>query len=256
MNTRALQYLERDVLRNIVAFKMLTTHDDRRCVYISSEFGEAVMVLLEPQVFAYDRAHYPDADSICVISSDHPSLTNQLLSQLEQDQKVVFKLNSDADALEVQKQFRIQRVTSFLSYTDIKPNFPDKYVQISTRPSAQMFEWLATEGHTRDWLEPLFAANHAFCCELFNAKEQLESVCFAFENHKTIWEIGGVFTPEALRGRGLASRVVQTAIAELQQREKRIRYQVWEQNQASIRLAQHLKLELFLTITHFMTYGV
>ena len=252
MNTRALEYLERDPFKNIVAVKMLTIHDDVRCVYVSSEFGEAVMVLLEPQVFAYDREHYPDADAICVISSDHPSLTNELLAQLEKNQKVVFKLNSDSDVFEVQKQFRIEKVTSFLSYTDTQAYARDLGVQINSNPSVQMLEWIELNGHSRNWLESLLAQNRAICCEL-NDEHKLESVCFAFENHKTIWEIGGVFTPQPSRGRGLASRVVRTAIAELQYREKRIRYQVWEQNQASIRLAQYLKLELFLTVTHFVS---
>ena len=251
MQARALDYLERDVLRNIVALKMLTAHDDVRCFHHSNQVGEAVMVLLEPQVFAYDREHYPDADCIAIISSDHPSLTRELLAHLEKDQLVVFKLNSEADVTEVQKQFRVRKIRSFLSYTDTKPSVCDNDVLISSKASVQMLEWIATEGHARDWLEPLLADNLAFCCELYNRHQQLESVCFAFENHNTIWEIGGVFTPQASRGQGLATRTVRAAVAELQKRDKRSRFQVQENNLASIRVAQNADLELFLTITHW-----
>ena len=134
------------------------------------------MVLLEPQVFAYDREHYPDADAICVISSDHPSLTNELLAQLEKNQKVVFKLNSDSDVFEVQKQFRIEKVTSFLSYTDTQAYARDLGVQVNSNPSVQMLEWIELNGHSRNWLESLLAQNRAFCCEL-NVEHKLESVC-------------------------------------------------------------------------------
>ena len=98
MQARALDYLERDMLRNIVALKMLTAHDDVRCFHHSNQVGEAVMVLLEPQVFAYDCEHYPDADCIAIISSDHPSLTREPLAHLEKVRLVVFKLNSEAVA--------------------------------------------------------------------------------------------------------------------------------------------------------------
>jgi RimJ/RimL family protein N-acetyltransferase len=251
VKSRALQYLERDVLHNIVALKMLNTHDGVRCFHQANENGEAVMILLEPGAFAYDREHYPNADSICIIASDHPNLTNTLLENLDHKQKVVFKLSSDADALEVQKRFDVQRITSFLSFTDNTSYSSDPNVHTSTKPSEMMLEWIATQGHTRDWLKPMLAKNRAFCCELYDASQELESVCFAFENYGDVWEIGGVYTPKESRGKGLATRTACTAIAELQKRKKRSRYQVQEQNSASIRVARQAKLELFLTITHW-----
>ncbi len=238
-------------MQNIVALKMLTAHDGARCFYRSNTFGEAAMILLEPSAFAYDREHYPNADCICIVSSDHPILTAWLLEELDAKQKVVFKLKSDTDALEVQKRFDIKPITSFLSFTDIRPYSSDSHVCISTKPSQKFFEFIATQGHTQDWLEPLLDDGWAFCCELFNDDQKLESVCFAFENYGSLWEIGGVYTPPASRGRGLASRTVCAAVGELQKGGKRSRYQVHQENSVSIRVAQRAQLELFLTITHW-----
>ncbi len=251
MNQQVLQYLERDLLRNIVALKMLNATADAQRFYRSDTFGEAAMIVLEPQAFSYDREHYPNADCICIVSSDHPTLTADLLEELDSNQKVVFKLNSETDALEVQKRFDVKRLTSFLSFTDTKPYSSDSHVCIGTKPSQKFFEFIATEGHTRDWLEALLDDGQAFCCELFDNDQLLESVCFAFENYGSLWEIGGVYTPPASRGRGLASKTVCAAIGELQKRGQRSRYQVHQENSASIRVAQRVQLELFLTITHW-----
>jgi RimJ/RimL family protein N-acetyltransferase len=237
-------------MQNIVALKMLNAHGGAQRFYCNT-LGEAAMILLEPQAFSYDREHYPNADCICIISSDHPALTAKLIEEINVQQKVVFKLNSEADALEVQKRFDVQYVTSFLSFTDIRPYSKDVDVHISTEPSPEFFDWIATQGHTRGWLEPLLEENRAFCCELFNDAQMLESVCFAFENYGQLWEIGGVYTPPASRGRGLATRTVCAAIAQLQTRDKRSRYQVLQENSTSIRVAERAKLELFLTITHW-----
>jgi GNAT superfamily N-acetyltransferase len=251
MSARVLNYLERDVMHNIVALKMLQAHVGAKCFYKSNYTGEAAMILLEPTAFAYDQQHYPNADCICIISSDNPTVTALLLEELDPKQKVVFKLNSQTDALEVQKRFDVKRVTSFLSFTDTKLYPSDDAVQISTEPSPEFFDWIASEGHTRDWLEPMLVDGRAFCCELFSKAHKLESVCFAFENYGQLWEVGGVYTPPATRGRGLATRTVCAAIAELQKRGKRSRYQVHQKNSASIRVANRAQLELFLTITHW-----
>jgi RimJ/RimL family protein N-acetyltransferase len=251
LNQQVLKYLERDVLQNIVSLKMLNAHEGARSFYRANKLGEAAMIVLEPQTFLYDREHYPNADWICIISSDHPTLTAALLEEFDPQQKVVFKLNSESDAIEVQKLFDVKRVTSFLSFTDTRQNSSDEAAQISTKPSEEFFEFIANEGHTRVWLEQMLDAGLAFCCELFDSAQKLESVCFAFENYGSLWEIGGVFTPPAFRGRGLASKTVCAAIAELQKRGKRSRYQVHEENSASIRVAKRANLELFLTITHW-----
>jgi len=61
-----------------------------------------------------------------------------------------------------------------------------------------------------------------------------------------------VVAPVEFRGRGHASRVVRTALAELARRRLTPRYQVDRNNTPSIRLAESVGLQRFLTITHFL----
>ena len=79
-------------------------------------------------------------------------------------------------------------------------------------------------------------------------------MCLAFQNHRQVWEVGGVVTPAQHRGKGFASRVVRSALAELQRRGLAARYQVNEDKLPSIRLAQSLGLRQFLQLTHFRTW--
>lgn len=238
-------------MQNIVSLKMLKAHGGAKSFYRANNYGEAVLIVLKPDAFAYDREHYPDADCICIISSDHPALTAELLGEIDAKQKVVFKLKSETDALEIQKRFEVKRLTSFLSFTDARPYPNENAVQISTKPSLEFFDWIARESHARDWLEPMLNDGRAFCGDLYDNTLKLESVCFAFENYGQLWEIGGVHTPPASRGRGFATSTVCATIAELQRRGKRSRYQVQEQNINSIWFAERAELEFFLTITHW-----
>jgi RimJ/RimL family protein N-acetyltransferase len=251
---RVVAYLERNPLHNIVGLKMLHAHGAKtQTVLASSELGSAALILLPTHAFSYDLEHYPHADGVVLISSDAPELTRALLPHVPAGKSMVFKLASHADALEVARVFAVQRVTSFLSFTDTRPFTADPEVQISQHASAQMLEGYAMRGYTQDWLEPLLHSDHAFCCTLKN--DPLWSVCLAFENFGRVWEIGGVYTPPAARGQGLAKRVVHSAVAELQKRNLQARYQVEEDNLASIAVAKGLQLELFLTITHYIARG-
>ncbi len=250
MIERGLAYLERDVLRNIVPLKMLRSHPEAcRVQMISSDDGEGVLIELNPKAFAYDREHYAHADGIILVSSDHSRITNLLLAALPHDNRWVFKLQSEADALELQDRFQVRHVNAFWSFTDTKPLSPGKDARVTLEPTREMFRLYAERDYGRQWLESLINVGKAFCCELGDA----QSVCLAFENTDNIWEVGGVYTPEPLRGRGLAARVVSACIAELQTRGLRTRYQVEESNPASIAVARKIGLEHFLTVTHFET---
>ena len=110
-----------------------------------------------------------------------------------------------------------------------------------------------SQGHPRDWLLPLMASGRAFACVL-ELDGEPRSACLAFENHRQIWEVGGVVTPTPHRGQGFAARVVRTALAELQRRKLVARYQVNEDNLPSIRLATSVGLRQFLQLTHFRTW--
>ncbi len=202
-----------------------------------------------------ERQPLRKSSSAALISSDHPRLTRRLLSAVPACGNVVFKLASDDDRNIVGERFPISRATSFLSFTgDEHASFvADSEVAVSTLASDAALRLFESQGHPRDWLLPLLASDRAFACVLEQDRE-LRSACIAFENHRQIWEVGGVVTPTPLRGQGFAVRVVRTALAELQSRKLVARYQVNEDNLPSIRLATSVGLQQFLQLTHFRTW--
>lgn len=119
-----------------------------------------------------------------------------------------------------------------------------------TYPAARFVALFAAQDHARDWLAPMLADGRAFACEA-GPTASPRAVCFAYENWSRVWEIGGVFTPEAARRQGHGARTVRAVLGELGRRGHFPRYQVHERNLASIRLAQAAGLRPFLHLTHY-----
>ncbi len=248
-----VEALEREPLRNIVLLKHLEAFPEHTTVHRVERHGAAAtMVLLEVAASAYDRRTYPTARYAALISSDGAALTRELIQSVPRQVGVVFKLTSDADRDAVAHDFpRLQRTTAVLSFTGGTGFARDDSVRIVTAPSEAVFAYFGSQKHGRDWLEPLLRSNRAFVC-VTGPDEQPYAVCFAFENYRTVWEIGGLYTPPESRGRGYAARIVRTALAELAARGLLPRYQVHDDNIASIRLAESIGLTRFLEITHFL----
>jgi predicted GNAT family acetyltransferase len=250
--TGAIERLERDPLRNIVLLKHLEAYGAHCQVHqVADASGEATLVLLETAASAYDRRTYPSATYVAFISSDHPDLTRQLLACVPDHVGVVFKLGSDADCDVVASRMPVTQTTRVLSFTSASLFHADASARVTQAPADSVLELFETEKHARSWLLPLLQADTAFACALEH-DGHAAAVCFAFENYKRVWEIGGVVTPVALRGRGLASRVVRTALAEIDRRGLIPRYQAHDDNIASIALAKSIRLQHFLTITHLL----
>lgn len=248
-----IEALERDPLRNIVLLKHLEAFPDHTTLHRVERGGQAAtLVLLDVAASAYDRRTYPSARHAALISSDDPGLTREALAAVPRGDGVVFKLSSEHDHAVVAGEFApLQRTTSVLSFTAASSYGPDARVRVSTTPTDAMYAAFGSQKHDKAWLEPLLQSGRAFTCAIERDGAPL-SVCFAFENHKRIWEIGGVCTPADARGRGYASSVVRTALAELAGRGLVARYQVHDDNVPSIRLAEAIGLRRFLEITHFL----
>ena len=248
--------LEREPLRNIVLLKHVEAFRDHvSVVQLSTGRHAATLVLLDAGASAYDRETYPEASFAALIASDDPELTRKLIASVPRQCHVVFKLCEAADQEVVAEHFPISRATSFLSFTTGEPAAftADANVSITESASDAMLELFESQGHPREWLCPLLSSGRAFACVLEQDKKP-RSVCFAFENHGRIWEVGGVVTPPQHRGRGHAARVVRRSLAELQRRGLVPRYQVNEDNLPSIRLATSVGLRQFLQLTHFRTW--
>jgi RimJ/RimL family protein N-acetyltransferase len=253
--TEAVARLEHEPLRNIVLLKHIEAFRDHVSVaQLSAGPNSATLVLLDTSASAYDRETYPEAAFAALLSSDDPDLTRRLVGSLPRQRHVVFKLANDADRDVVAEHFPLSRATSFLSFTAGEPAgfSTDENVSITTSASDTMLDLFESQGHSREWLCPLLSSGHAFTCVL--EQDQPRSVCLAFQNHRQIWEVGGVVTPAQHRGQGLASRVVRTALAELHRHGLVPRYQVNEDNLPSIRLATSIGLRQFLQLTHFRTW--
>lgn len=244
--------LARDPLRNIVLLKHLEAYPDHTQVHhMSDGVAIATLVLLETAASAYDRDAYPETTYAALISSDAPALTLHLLDAIPDDAAVVFKVAGDADGAVIAARFAVRQTAEFWSFTSPAPFEGDAEVALTRSPPDAAFDLFAAQGHARDWLAPLLAGDRAFACTIGPAEKPL-AVCFAYENYRNIWEIGGVVAPPEFRGRGFAARVVRTALAELSRRRRTPRYQADRNNTPSIRLAESVGLQRFLAITHFL----
>lgn len=248
--------LERRPLRNIVLLKHIEAFREHVSVaQVCDGPDTATLVLLDTTGSPYDRETYPQAALAALISSDHPCLTRRLLGSVPAERTIVFKLASDGDRDVVGERFPLSRATSFFSFTggERAAYVADEQVPVSTSVSDSVLRLFESQEHPRDWLLPLMASGRAFACAL-EIDGEPRSACLAFENHRQIWEVGGVVTPTPHRGQGFAARVVRTALAELQRRRLVARYQVNEDNLPSIRLATSVGLRQFLQLTHFRTW--
>jgi ribosomal protein S18 acetylase RimI-like enzyme len=243
--------LARDPLRNIVLLKQLLAYPEHVEVHrVCGAEGAATLVALETSVSPYDRQAYPKAAVAVFISSDHPRLTALLMAHVPRGVGVVFKLSRGADLAAIEPCFAVTRRTAFVSFTRAAGGERDPGVRVTSTPSDSAFELFAAQGHERAWLEPLLRDGKAFACVLARDGDA-QSACIAFENYGPVWEVGGVVTGPSHRRKGLGLRVVRTALAELAARGLAPRYQVEEDNAASIRLARSVGLGPFLTIVHY-----
>ena len=247
-----IERLGADPLGNVVLLKHLQAFPRHtRAFQCVSPAGAATLVLLDTAASDYDRKTYPAAAHAALIRSDDAALTEALLSEIPRLGGIVFKLSSTAERDIVQSRYPLTRKTSFLSFTspEFSPACDD--VTIADGATDAMYALFRTQDHARDWLSPLLANGQAFTCAIGSGGEPL-SVCFAFQSHGSVWEIGGVVTRPDRRGHGLGSRVVGAVLAELARRGLKARYQVHEDNIASIRLAGALGMKPLLRLTHYL----
>lgn len=247
----AIDELARDPLRHVVLLKHLLAYPDHVRVHrVADGVGAATLVLLDVSASPYDRETYPKAAVAAFISSDHPALTAALLAQVPHGVGTVFKLSRETDLVAVQSQFAVERRTAFVSFTSMDAMTSAAGVRITREPDDATLALFAAQGHAPSWLWPLLRSGRAFASVLERDGDTL-SACIAFEICGRVWEVGGVVTAPSHRRRGLAARVVRTALAELTARALIPRYQVEAQNEASIGLAGAVGLAPFLTIVHY-----
>ncbi len=251
----AEERLARDPLRNIVLLKHLQAYPGHaRLHHVADGARDGFLVVLDAAATSWDRRTYPAARFVVLVASDGPDLTRALLGHVPRGTGLVFKLDGEADREAVAETVALERRMQILSFTappaELAGLAADPDVRIGPVPGEAAFALFAAQDHARDWLAPMLADGRAFACVAGPAASPL-AVCFAYENWSRVWEIGGVFTPEAARRQGHGARAVRATLGELGRRGHFPRYQVHERNLASIRLAQAAGLRPFLHLTHY-----
>ncbi|WP_405113398.1 GNAT family N-acetyltransferase [Paenibacillus sp. FSL K6-1217] len=247
--------LRRNPLKNVTLLKMLTAyHAQIDSVLIEQQEEWGVLLLMPAATFAYDHRTYPEADTVVLMDYSSPEVFPALLKLLPKDAKLVFKLQEDAYRQALEPYFTLRRVRSLYSYSSAEGQrfSADEACVVSETIDERLLPlWMANDYSLEEITQ--YFADGAFAVSLFEGDTPL-STCMVYRNEERIWEIGGVHTAEAARQRGLAQRVVRTAVYHTLQRGYIPRYQVLENNFASIRLAESIGLTRAVTLEHWVNY--
>lgn len=251
---RIAALLERDAFRNVVLLKTMNLHAHRvRVFYFECAGKEAALLLLPTEASLFDARGYPQTEYVVMIYVTHPNMLKQVMTHIPQDCSVVFKLCDDFVREALAEQWKIRRTAAYVSYTTSASQMfaPDPQVVRSTQMPQECFELLNEAGHPRAEVLEIFANGEAAAFTLWNDNKP-SAVCFTFQNYQAIHEIGGLYTLPAERRKGLARRLVTTALADLTLRGKTPRYVVHESNHASAQLAKSLGLHPVVTMEHWL----
>lgn len=247
-----LSYLREQPLRNITLLKMVTYFSQvMHCHYLERPEGRGVLLLLPAEAYAYDHRTYPEAEFIVFLEYSSPGMFAHLLPLLPKDSRLVFKLQDESYHRALSEHYELTKARGYITYT------APANLHLAPAPEAVLGE---LPDHR---LLPLWEGNHyslqeiqdyfdsgAFSVSIFEGETPL-TTCLAFCNEDHVWEIGAVYTASSARGRGLAHKVVQTALYHLLREDRIPRYHVLESNHASIGLAGSVGLVPFVTLVHW-----
>lgn len=250
---RALTFLNRDPLKNIVPLKMLHAYGNTIRCYYTDRPTAGVLLLLPTQASPFDRQTYPSSRFIVLLSTTDIAVTEALLPHVPKDCRLVFKLMDTHDRAAVEEQFHLRRITAYLSYTcpPTRQFARSPLVRLANTVDTKCQELYTTWGYSLEEVQPYFASEQALSFALYQDDTPL-SACFAFLDFANIWEIGGVYTAPNERRKGYAHTLVETTLHVLLAQQRLPRYQVHESNLPSIHLAKALGLHQFLTTEHFL----
>jgi RimJ/RimL family protein N-acetyltransferase len=251
---QVIAFLRHDVLRNIVLLKMLHTYAEAiQCYYVETDSGAGVLLMLPTKVSPFDAQTYPSSEYVVLLSTTTSPMVQALLPHVPTNCPLVFKFLDLHDRVEVERQFSLKRKTAYLSFTCVpESRFSDSTeVVVSDRVDERYLDLYEEQGYQLDEVQAYFATGQALSFALYQNNLPL-STCFAYLNFEPVWEIGGVYTLPSERQKGYAGQVVETALHTLAQNKRIPRYQVHEDNHASIRLAERLGLCKFVTVEHYV----
>jgi GNAT superfamily N-acetyltransferase len=255
----ALAFLRRDPFRHIMLLKYWQAFAaDTDVRYLRDGTRAGVSLRIPTAASPYDRAVYPQTEQVVFLVAETPALAAALVDGLPRGRPTIFKLIAPGDAAAVRAAFSVNRVTAFVSLTWPRDSAggvalrPAAEVEIAAEPAADALPLYAAQGYEADEVAD-YAANRAG--RFYTQREPaggLLAACLSFRNFEHIHEIGGLHTLPPARRRGLARRLVETALATLAAAGEMPRYQVDEANHASIALAQAIGLVPAVTAEHWL----
>jgi len=252
----ALDYLKRDCLRHVMLLKYWQAFARHVRVQVARDGWRIGVCLLVPgAVSPYDAKTYPRARFVAFVRADTPELARVLVESLPQEDAIIFKLIDPIDVEAVRAVFPVLRQTSFITFSATGQRRgwqAHAEVRTASRPPPGALPLYAQQGYEAAELN-LYANEQQGRFHIVAGKAGgIVGVCFSFQNFERIHEIGGLFTLPQARRSGIARRLVETALAALQDHNLIPRYQVHEENMASIALAQALGLEPAVTAEHWL----
>lgn len=250
-----MEHLRKNPLKNVTLLKMMSSYHQVIDSYLVERHEHwGILLLLPAGAFAYDRRAYPDADTIVLMDYSSPDVCPALFELLPKEARLVFKLQEEQCLRALAEHYPLHKVRSFYSYTSApgQSYARDESAVLSEQLDERLLPLWAANDYSREEVAQYFAEG-AFSISLFENDTPL-STCLVFRNAEKIWEIGAVHTAEAGRKRGLARRVVRSALFHILQRGYIPRYQVLDSNFPSIRLAESIGLLLTVTLEHWINY--
>ena len=249
---KAIEYLNRDPLRNLATLKHLLLYKDSVEISIAEDtFDWALLVRLPTELLSYDSATYPDAKQAIFINGSSDPLKQVLLSKLSHNDYIL-RTNERLDLSILKNRFDITQGNSYVSYScsSISSNSPPETIQESYVLTDEAEALISRNGYTRQELHKYFKNGSVWFGYIESG--EIKSICFVYQNHDNIWEIAGVHTVEADRKKGFARLVVLAAVRYLLENGLIPRYEVDINNTTSINLAESLGMKQFLRIDHFL----
>jgi ribosomal protein S18 acetylase RimI-like enzyme len=250
---RAVEFLENDPLRNIGLLKTLFYFPQAaRCHFQEGQSGAGVLMLLPGGASYFDRQNYPGTDYVVFITATESAVLPELLTHVPGGKRLLFKLVAPQHSTVVRRFFSIERVNAFVSYTAPPGTLYDSAegVTVSGMPSDACLDLYAALGHSRQELSTRFANGQTLSFTVYENDKPVAS-CFTVPNYGKIYEICGVTTDPGRRRRGLARKVVEAGLHYLGHTGFSARYQVQEDNRASILLAESIGLRYVVTYEHW-----
>ncbi|QSF42501.1 GNAT family N-acetyltransferase [Paenibacillus tianjinensis] len=251
-----MRRLRSNPLKNVTPLKMMTAYHeviDSCLIEQGEQWG--ILLLLPACSYSFDQKTYPEADVIVLMDYSSTEVVPAIVERIPREAKLVFKLQQEA-RIAIQEYFPLHPVRCFYSYSSVPGQsfIPDEAAVLSDQIDERLLPLWYSNGYTQEEIRHYFQ-DGAFSVALYDGHNPL-STCIIFRNEEQIWEIGAVHTAEAGRRKGLAARVVRTALHHTLQRGYIPRYQVQDTNTASIRLAEAVGLTLAVKLEHWMNYSV